>query len=264
VNTGIHLLKKELVVRAQEILTAKKVDLDRDMLKPLLNTRRIFAYDTPEYIKDMGTPGRYKQIERDVETGLVASRNMRNKQRAVFLDRDGTINELTGFVTKPEDFTLIAGAAEAIKKINNSGYLAVVITNQPVIARGECSLEELETIHQKMESDLGKEGAYIDGLFYCPHHPDRGFPGDRPEYKIDCACRKPKPGMILAAAEKYHIDLAASWMVGDAARDIRAGKAAGCRTALISPPSALAPENAEDTPDVTGASLLEFAGKYIP
>ncbi|MDR1108253.1 MAG: D-glycero-beta-D-manno-heptose 1,7-bisphosphate 7-phosphatase [Spirochaetaceae bacterium] len=264
VNTGIHLFEKELWTAAQKNISHKKVDLDRDILKPLLPTRRIFAYDTPEYIKDMGTPGRYTQIEGDIETGRVAARNMKNKQRAVFLDRDGTINELTGFVTQPEDFTLIPGAAEAIKRINNSGYLAVVITNQPVIARGECSLTELDAIHQKMESELGKEGAYIDGLFYCPHHPDKGFPGERPEYKTDCACRKPKPGMILSAAEKYHIDLAASWMVGDDARDIGAGRAAGCRTALITAGSGVPSENAEAPPDVTVTSLIEFAGKYIP
>jgi D-glycero-D-manno-heptose 1,7-bisphosphate phosphatase len=264
VNTGIHLFEKELWSAAQKNITRKKVDLDRDVLKPLINTRRIFVYDTPEYIKDMGTPGRYNQIERDIETGMAASRNMKNKQRAVFLDRDGTINELTGFVTKPEDFTLIPGAAEAIKGINNSGYLAIVITNQPVIARGECSLTDLDAIHQKMESELGKEGAYIDALFYCPHHPDRGFPGERPEYKIDCSCRKPKPGMILSAAKKYNIDLAASWMVGDDVRDIRAGKAAGCRTAFISAAAGLPAETTEALPDVTVASLIEFAGKYLP
>jgi D,D-heptose 1,7-bisphosphate phosphatase len=261
VNTGIHLFEKELWLRAQKTITQKKVDLDRDILKPLIGTRRIFAYDTPEYIKDMGTPERYNQVERDMETGRVAARNLVNTQRAVFLDRDGTINELTGFVTKPEDFTLIPGAAEAVKRINNSGYLAVVITNQPVIARGECSLEELDAIHQKMERDLGMAGAYIDALFYCPHHPGKGFPGERPEYKIPCNCRKPKPGMILEAAGKYHIDLAASWMAGDDVRDILAGRAAGCRTALISadPGKAL-----EAVPDVQCTSLGEFVERHIP
>jgi D,D-heptose 1,7-bisphosphate phosphatase len=261
VNTGIHLFEKELWLRAKETVTKKKVDLDRDILKPLIGTRRIFACDTPEYIKDMGSPDRYHQVERDVETGLVAARNLANKQRAVFLDRDGTINELTGFVTKPEDFTLIPGAEEAIKGINNSGYLAIVITNQPVIARGECSLPELETIHQKMERDLGQEGAYIDALFYCPHHPGKGFPGERPEYKIDCNCRKPKPGMILEAAVKYHIGLASSWMVGDDVRDILAGKAAGCRTARISADPGRA---AEAVPDVQCTSLREFVENHIP
>jgi D-glycero-D-manno-heptose 1,7-bisphosphate phosphatase len=260
VNTGIHILTRELLLDAQKGLAAPKVDLDRDILKSRLSTGRIFAYDTPEYIKDMGTPDRYYQVERDLERGLVASRNLVNPQRAVFLDRDGTINTMAGFVTRPEEFVLLPGAAEAIRRINEGGFLAIVITNQPVIARGQCSLEDLETIHQKMESDLGKSGAYLDDLFFCPHHPDKGFPGERPEYKIDCECRKPKPGMILAAAKKYHIDLAASWMVGDALRDIEAGKAAGCRTVFLTgDPEKAAAAGA----DLSCGSLLEFVEQQL-
>jgi D,D-heptose 1,7-bisphosphate phosphatase len=151
----------------------------------------------------------------------------------VFLDRDGTINAFNGFITKPEDFELIDGAAKAIRAINRAGYLAIVITNQPVIARGEASFEDLEKIHNKMETELGKVGAYVDDVFFCPHHPDKGFPGERPEYKIDCDCRKPKPGMLLQAAEKYNIDLARSYMVGDDLRDVQAGLAAGCTAILL-------------------------------
>jgi D-glycero-D-manno-heptose 1,7-bisphosphate phosphatase len=198
------------------------------MLKPSISGGKIFAYSTPEYIKDMGTPERYAQVTSDIENGIVRQKNLSVKQKCVFLDRDGTINKFNGFITKPEDFELIDGAAEAIKKINSLGYLAIVITNQPVIARGEVDFETLDLIHMKMETDLGKQGAYIDDLFYCPHHPDKGFPGERPEYKIDCDCRKPKPGLILKAAEKYNIDLLQSYMVGDDMRDVNAGKNAGC------------------------------------
>jgi D,D-heptose 1,7-bisphosphate phosphatase len=260
VNTGIHVLTRELILETEKTLKARKVDLDRDILKPHIPTGRIFAYDTPEYIKDMGTPDRYYQVEQDLASGKVSSRNLINKQRAVFLDRDGTINTLTGFVTRPEQFSLIAGAAEAIRRINDAGLLVIVITNQPVIARGECSPEELEIIHQKMESELGKAGAYVNDIFYCPHHPDKGFPGERPEYKIDCECRKPKPGMILRAAGKYNIDLAASWMAGDDARDILAGKAAGCKTVLFAPEDA-APVKPE--PDYRCASLRQFAEEFF-
>jgi D-glycero-D-manno-heptose 1,7-bisphosphate phosphatase len=158
------------------------------------------------------------------------------RQRCIFLDRDGTINKSNNFITKPEDFELIDGAAEAIKKINELGFLAIIITNQPVIARGEIDFQMLDLIHMKMETDLGKHGAYIDDLFYCPHHPDKGFPGERPEYKIDCDCRKPKPGMILKAAEKYNIDLSQSYMVGDDKRDIGSAQAAGCRPIFIGSP----------------------------
>ena len=109
--------------------------------------------------------------------------------------------------THLDDFELIDGVAEAIHKINESGYLAVVVTNQPVIARGEVSFEELEEIHNKMETLLGKEGAYLDAIYYCPHHPHKGYEGERPELKIDCTCRKPKPGMLLKAAENFNINL---------------------------------------------------------
>ena len=231
VNAGIHLLSKQLIRSVKP--NSEKVDLDREILKPLIPTGKIYAYPTPEYIKDVGTPDRYEQVSQDIEKGVVYQKNLFQKQKAVFLDRDGTINIFTGFVTKAEDFKLIDGTAGAISCINSLGYLAIVITNQPIIARGECSIEELENIHQKMETDLGRSGAYIDDLFYCPHHPDKGFPGERPEYKIDCNCRKPKPGMILVAAEKYNIDLSCSYMVGDDMRDVKAGIAAGCIPVLL-------------------------------
>jgi D,D-heptose 1,7-bisphosphate phosphatase len=263
VNAGIHVLTRELFSIAKKNFDSKKasekVDLDRDILKPQIITKRIFAYDTPEYIKDMGTPERYYQVERDIDRGFVAARNLTRKQKAVFLDRDGTINTLNGFVTRSKDFHLIPGAAWAIKAINNSPYLAIVITNQPVIARGECTLEELELIHQKMESDLGREGAFLDAVYFCPHHPEKGFPGERPEYKIDCECRKPKPGMLLEAAKKFNIDLSASWMAGDDKRDILAGKAAGCKTVLIGIGSGKDPSG----PDLQCESLEQFTARLL-
>jgi D-glycero-D-manno-heptose 1,7-bisphosphate phosphatase len=242
VNSGVHILSPRLLSAAPCKQDGRAVDLDREILKPLVDEGNIFAYHTPEYIKDIGTPERYALVSEDIARGLVSRRNLSLKQRAVFLDRDGTINQLinqsNGFVTRPEELTLLEGAAEAIGRINRLGYLAIVITNQPVIARGEASLEDLERIHNKMETELGKAGAYVDDIFFCPHHPDRGFPGERPEYKIDCNCRKPKPGLILEAAEKYHIDLSQSYMVGDDTRDVNAGLAAGCKTVLLSPESA--------------------------
>ena len=107
-------------------------------------------------------------------------------------------------------------------------YLAIVVTNQPVIARGEVTWEELHEIHKKMETLLGKDGAYIDGIYICPHHPDKGFEGERLEYKIDCDCRKPKPGMLLQASIDFNIDLLQSYMIGDSENDILAGELAKC------------------------------------
>ncbi len=238
VNAGIELISPELLKETMKNFvprhpeTPEKIDLDRDVLKPNIPSGRIYAYDTPEYIKDMGTPDRFYETEKDIEKGKVHARNLKNKQKAIFLDRDGTINKMVGFVTKPEQFELIEGAAEAIKAINKSGYLAIVVTNQPVIARGDCTFEELQAIHDKMETELGKEGAFVDAIYVCPHHTDKGFEGERPEYKCHCDCRKPKPGLLLQAAKDFNIDLSESYMIGDSHRDVEAGENAGAKASI--------------------------------
>ena len=117
--------------------------------------------------------------------------------------------------------------------INKSGYLAIVITNQPVIARGECTFEQLNLIHEKMEMELGLHGAFVDAIYYCPHHTDRGFEGERVEYKIDCDCRKPKAGLFLRAAKDFNIDLSQSYMIGDSNRDVKAGDNAGVKASIL-------------------------------
>ena len=234
VNAGIEIISPDLLKETMKHFvprhpeTPDKIDLDRDVLKPNIPSGKIFAYDTPEYIKDMGTPDRYYEVEKDLQMGKVKARNLKNKQKAIFLDRDGTINKYVGFLTKPEQFELLPGVAEAIKMINQSGYLAIVVTNQPVIARGDCTWEELQQIHDKMETELGKEGAFLDAIYICPHHKDKGFEGERPEYKFDCECRKPKPGLLLQAAKDFNIDLSQSIMIGDSENDFKAGVNAGC------------------------------------
>ena len=257
VNAGLHVIDPVVLdmtgIVAETIGTEVdgkrvKVDLDRQILKPLCGTGKMFCYDSPEYVKDMGTPERYEAVCRDFVNGVVAAKNLAHSQKAIFLDRDGTINKYVGFLRDIDEFELIPGVAEAIKKINASGYLAIVITNQPVIARGEVTVPELQQIHNKMETLLGAEGAYLDALYYCPHHPHKGYEGEIPELKIDCDCRKPKPGMLVKAAEDFTIDLSASWMIGDGENDIKAGLAAGCKTALIG--------EGEYGQDMTGDSLL--------
>lgn len=230
VNAGLHVLSPRLLERLE---APKKTDLDRELIRPLIPTEEVYAYCSPEYVKDMGTPERIAAVERDIRSGLVQRKNLREKQRAVFLDRDGTINRYVGFLRDIGEMELLPGAAEAVRRINQSGYLAIVVTNQPVIARGEVTWEELDEIHRKLETLLGREGAYVDDIFVCPHHPDKGFEGERSEYKIDCGCRKPKPGLLLQAAEKYNVDLAESWMIGDSDSDVKAGEAAGCRTVKL-------------------------------
>lgn len=241
VNAGLHVIDPKVLDLSLENLEIDpatdapkgKVDLDRQILKPLCGTGKMYCYDSPEYVKDMGTPERFHQVEADYKNGVVQAKNLHNKQKAIFLDRDGTINKYVGFLRNIDDFELIEGVSEAIKQINQSGYLAIVVTNQPVIARGEVSWDELNEVHKKMETLLGKDGAYIDGLYICPHHPDKGFEGERPEYKFDCDCRKPKPGLLLQASMDYNIDLCESYMIGDSERDVEAGKAAGCKDSIL-------------------------------
>lgn len=263
VNAGLHIINPAVLdmvdvgniySRKTEVIS-EKIDLDRQILKPLVQMGQVFSYNSPEYVKDMGTPDRLQVVEKDFLTGRIKAKNLRNKQRAIFLDRDGTINIYKGFLRNINDFELIQGIGDAIQRINEQGYLAIVVTNQPVIARGELSKEELEEIHNRMETELGREGAYLDGIYVCPHHPDKGYEGEVVGLKIDCACRKPKPGMLLCAEKDFNINLEESWMVGDRESDIKAGRAAGCRTALV---------GWEDYgQDVTVASVADFVEHFV-
>lgn len=242
VNAGIHIISPKVLEMSgiDKTLVGTdvngkifKVDLDRQLLKPLCGTSKMFCYDSPEYVKDMGTPERFYQVEKDFINGTIQAKNLKKKQKAIFLDRDGTINKYIGYLHRADEFELTVDSAEAIGLINKSSYLAIVITNQPVIARGETTFEELEEIHNKMETLLGNEGVYLDGIYYCPHHPHKGYEGEIPELKFECACRKPKPGMLLKAAEDFNIDLSKSYMIGDSDIDVEAGVNAGCKVIKI-------------------------------
>lgn len=272
VNAGLHVvdpavldqvkINPEMIGTKDENGKTIKVDLDRQLLKPLSGTGKMFCYDSPEYVKDMGTPERFNSVVADYKRGLVSGKNLKNKQKAIFLDRDGTINKYIGFLRNIDEFHLIPGIAEAIKKINSSGYLCIVITNQPVIARGELTWDELEEIHNKMETELGFAGAYLDGIYFCPHHPHKGYEGEIPELKFDCDCRKPKPGMLIKAAEDFNIALSQSWMIGDGENDVKAGMAAGCKTVLVDAEGS-AHKESDFGQNYTCESVLEFVEKYL-
>lgn len=230
VNAGVMIFSPSVFKYLTEL---RKYNYEKDIIVPLINDGKVVSYKSSEYAKDMGTPERYRRVQEDYNSGICDAKNLANKQKAIFLDRDGTINEYVGFLRKEEDFRLIPGVSEAIKKINNSGYLAIVVTNQPVIARGEVTEEELEEIHKKMETLLGLDGAYIDDIYYCPHHPDKGFEGEIPELKIECDCRKPKTGMLEKAAREHNIDLSSSIMIGDSTLDIKMAENAGMQSVLL-------------------------------
>jgi D-glycero-D-manno-heptose 1,7-bisphosphate phosphatase len=148
---------------------------------------------------------------------------------AVFLDRDGTINEEINYLSRIDDFRFLPGAIEAIKTLNDAALLAVVITNQAGVARGYYDEKRITEIHDFMQKQLRRSGARLDGIYYCPHHPTAGIG----KYKIDCACRKPKPGMLEKAAADLKIDLSKSFIIGDKLSDLRAGLAVGCKTILV-------------------------------
>ena len=231
VNAGIYVLNKSILDFVKEPI---KTDFEKDILaKQVELGTNIYAYHSPEYVKDVGTVGRINATVEELKSGLIQSKNLKNKQRAIFIDRDGTVNILDGFISKPEKLILYDGVIEAIKKINKSGALAIIISNQPVIARGECSFEELGNIHNKLKTLLGEKGAFLDDIFYCPHHPDKGFEGEVESLKFDCECRKPKTGMIKEAVKKYNIDLDKSYMVGDSTMDLEMAKNAGIKAVLV-------------------------------
>lgn len=230
VNAGLSIFKSSLLTQITE---EKGVDYESQLVRPLMESGHVFAYNTPEYVKDAGTPDRFTAVCKEQLDGVWDAKCLKNKQKAVFLDRDGTINEHKGFLKSVDEFELIQGAAEGIRLLNQSPYLVIVATNQPVIARGECTFEELDNIHKKMETELGRKGAFLNDIFFCPHHPHKGYLGEVPELKIDCDCRKPKIGMLQRAADKYNIDLTQSWYVGDTTIDIQTGINAGMRTVLV-------------------------------
>ena len=145
--------------------------------------------------------------------------------KAVFFDRDGTLNEEVHYLHKIEDFKWIEGAIDAIKYCNDNGYLAIVITNQSGVARGYYPESDIMKLYDWMNDDLAKHGAHLDGIYYCPHHPT----GTVKEYAIECDCRKPKPGMLFKAQKDHNIDLRSSYLIGDSARDVECAKATGVK-----------------------------------
>lgn len=261
VNAGLYILNQSI---CNQVLSPRKIDLEKELLTEIIKGKGlVYGYQSPEYIKDIGTVERITSAVEDIKSGFISAKCLRQKQKCIFLDRDGTINKLKGLLADSNEFELENGVVEAIRKINHSEWLCIVITNQPVVARGMCSIDDIENIHRKMSTLLGQEGVYLDDVRYCPHHPDKGYPEENPVYKIKCHCRKPDIGMIEQCALKFNIDLSKSWIVGDTTVDIKTGINAGMHTALVKTGEAGRDGKYEVLPEITGDNLLEIVDKII-
>lgn len=258
VNAGFFVISPKALYYFDKL---KKVSMEHDFIQHLLDDGQpVYAYKSTEYIKDVGTPERYYNAMRDIEAKLPQKKNLENKQKAIFFDRDGTLNVYDGFVRNADQLNLVPNCAEALKKVNKSEYLAIVVSNQPVVARGECSFDELDNIFNKMETLLGREGAFVDGIYFCPHHPDSGFEGEVKELKIKCNCRKPKIGMIEQAVKDFNLDLSKCCLVGDTDLDIKTGQNAGIDTYLIPSP---ATREHKETPTYLAKDILDAVNKIL-
>ena len=256
VNAAVYMFNKNALQGIDFV--SDRPDIAKELFPLMLESKKkLYGYISTEYIKDMGTPKRLSKVERDVNSGKVKSLKKQRPKMAIFLDRDGTINQEVNHLSSQEQFELIDGVGEAICQINVAGILAVVVTNQPVIARGELEESELKVIHNKMDTLLGRHGAYIDRLYYCPHHTDSGFEGEIKALKFDCDCRKPKIGLFTQAKNDLNIVLEKSWVVGDSARDILAAQNAGMKSVLVRTGHAGKDGSYEVTPDFVAKDLRE-------
>jgi histidinol-phosphate phosphatase family protein len=146
------------------------------------------------------------------------------------MDRDGTVNEERGFIRRAEDLAVFPFVGDALKRLNEAEYRTVLVTNQPVLARGEATPADLRRIHGRLDAEVARSKAFFDAKYICPHHPDSGFPGEVKELKVRCECRKPQPGLVLRAHDEMNIDLSQSWFVGDSTADFGAARQAGVRS----------------------------------
>jgi len=232
VSAGLYAIRRDALRPFVE--GPARRDFTKVILSGLLTVHaKVFAYRSTEYVKDMGTPDRLKKVEDDWQQDKIRPPESVVRRPAIFLDRDGTLNVEKGHLRRHEDLELFPGAAAALKLLRQSGYLLVVLTNQPVIARGEATEGNVAAIHRRLEWELGKDGAYLDAIYLCPHHPNRGFEGERVELKIRCECRKPGTGLFERARRELRIDADRSWMIGDRSSDIAMARRAGLRSVLV-------------------------------
>lgn len=256
VNAALYVIDRSALVPWQG--RTELPDFGKHLFPAMLSAGvPLQGYVSPEYIKDAGTPERLDKVEAAYASGLIERVSLEQPAPAVFLDRDGTLNREVNRISDPASLELLDGVPEAVALLNRSGYRAVVISNQPVIARGDCDEATLRLIHNKLETLLGQEHAWLDAIYYCPHHPDKGFAGERPELKIECNCRKPRTGLIDEAVRDLNIDISGSWMIGDTTVDVRTAREAGIRSVLLRTGHAGQDGRYPDQPDYQFPDLLE-------
>jgi len=256
VNAALYIFNKSSLKDIN--FHSDNTDIAKDLFPLMLESKKkIYGYISTEYIKDMGTPKRLIKVENDIKNNKVSLLKKNISKIAIFIDRDGTINKEVNHLSNPEKFELIEGVGQAISKINSKGILSIIVTNQPVISRGDLTKNKLKIIHNKMDTLLGKQGAYIDRLYYCPHHQDSGFEGEIKSLKFECDCRKPKIGMFKKAKNDLNINLEKSWVVGDSTSDILAAKKAGMMSVLVLTGHAGKDGNYNTSPDYIAKDLNE-------
>jgi histidinol-phosphate phosphatase family protein len=256
VNAALYIVERDRLPSFPP--RSEPLDFGKHVFPEMLRRgQRLFGYKSPEYIKDAGTPERLDRVIEDVRSGKVERGSLSTPAPAVFLDRDGTLNREVNRVKSPGELEVLPGVAGAIRQLNRAGIRTVVITNQPVVARGDCTEQNLREIHNKLETVLGAEGAYLDAIYYCPHHPDAGYTGERKELKFACDCRKPAPGLVLQASTELNLDTSRSWFIGDTTVDVRTGRNAGLQTVLVETGHAGTDGTFPDVPDFRFPTLSQ-------
>ena len=230
-TAGIYLFRSKILKLLKK---NKKQDLSKHLIqKAIKKNFFVYAYKSAEYVKDVGTPKRYFQAIKDIKKNKFDFTNNKKKNVAIFLDRDGVLNKEKKNFKYSNPCSFYPKVFSSLKKINQSKYLSILITNQPAVAKGFVTKSYLEYSHKKMQTELGKNNVYLNDIFYCPHHPDKGFKGEIKKFKINCSCRKPKPGMIFQAKKYYNIDLSKSYFIGNSINDYKAAKAAGVKPIIV-------------------------------
>lgn len=258
VNAGLYVINKSAL--QPWVGDVQPLDFGKDLFPAMLRSgAKLLGYNSPEFIKDIGTPPRYDWACAQHAAGIIQRSTLAVPQRAVFLDRDGTlVKEVSAQGLRSiEGLELLPGVPEAIHELNHAGLRAVLVTNQPVIAKGFVTEAQLQQIHNKLETLLGREHAFLDRIYFCPHHPEKGFPGERADLKIDCDCRKPKIGMIQRAQRDLNIDLKNSWLIGDTTTDVQTASNAGLKSILVRTGHGGADAKHSAQPDHAFDTLLE-------